>query len=170
MPRDLDDKDFRVVGIGTRMSRDDEIGLRLVERLMETAEFAGRCELLESADAATVTSYLMEQESPVLFVDCADMGLLGGEYRFFGEKDATVHVRADSVSTHGMGLAEGLALARALDYGEAVRFFAVQPFDLSPCFGITEEMSARFELLLGALTSSALAMRASIAPAEENVV
>ena len=154
MTSGLDDKEVCVVGIGTRLSRDDAIGLRLVEGLMSEKEFADRCVLLESADAATITSFLLETPQSIVLVDCANMGLAPGECRFFGKQDAAVTIHSDSVSTHGMGLAEGLALAEALGFQETVRIFAVQPFDLSPNTDLTPEMTARFDFLLETLKIS----------------
>jgi hydrogenase maturation protease len=142
------DKDFYVVGVGTRTSRDDEIGLRLVEQLALERELSEHCVILEAADAASVTSFILDRQKPLLVVDCADMGIRPGEHRLFFDCDATIRVRTDSVSVHGLGLSEGIALARALGFEESVQVFAVQPFDLSPCPGLTPEMKSLFDLLL----------------------
>ena len=146
-----DRSSWMIVGLGTTLGHDDAIGLALVESLSGEAAFAGRCVLLESADAATVASLLLEWHRPVVLVDAADMNLAPGEYRFFSDKDASVILKTSSVSTHGLGLAEGLELARALGYDQTACVFGVQPFDLSPGQGLTPEMSSRFPSLLAAL-------------------
>lgn len=143
--------DWLIVGVGTPASGDDEIGLALVRALSRQADFAGRCRLLECADAATVASSLLEWQKPAIVVDAADMGLVPGEYRFFPDSNAAITLKASSVSTHGLGLAEGLELARTLGYGREIRIFGVQPFDLSPKPGLTPEMSRLFPSLLAAL-------------------
>jgi hydrogenase maturation protease len=142
------DKDFLVVGVGTRLNRDDEIGLRLVEQLSLDSDLSLHCVLLEGQDAADVTSFILDTKKPLLVVDCADMGLSPGEHRAFFDSDARICVKTDSVSVHGMGLSEGIALARALGFERPVRVFAVQPFDLSPRPGLTPEMENRFGSLL----------------------
>jgi hydrogenase maturation protease len=143
--------DWLFVGVGTPASSDDEIGLALVRALSGEADYTARCMLLEYADAATVTSSLLERQKPAILVDAADMGIAPGEHRFFSDSDAAMIVKTSSVSTHGLGLADGLALARSLGYDCPVRIFGVQPFDLSPRQGLTREMSAQFPFLLQAL-------------------
>lgn len=143
--------DWKIVGLGTYLGCDDEIGLALVRELARDAAFAEGCVLLESADAATVASLLLEWLRPVILVDAANMDLTAGKYRFFSDRDASMILKTSSVSTHGMGLAEGLELARTLGFDQAACIFGVQPFDLSPGQGLTPEMTARFPLLLGAL-------------------
>jgi hydrogenase maturation protease len=143
--------EWHVVGLGTSLSSDDEIGLALVQALSLDTELSGYCILLESADAATVASSLLEWRQSVILVDAADMGLNPGEFRFFADKDASMVLKTSSVSTHGLGLAEGLEIARALGFDRSVNIFGVQPFDLSPRQGMTQEMTNRFTSLLEAL-------------------
>ena len=143
--------EWHLAGLGTRLSGDDEIGLALVQAFSQETEFPEHCMLLESADAALVASSLLEWQQPVIFVDAADMGLVPGEYRFFSDKDASVTLKNDSVSTHGLGLAEGLEIARALGFDRSAAIFGIQPFDLSPRQGLTPEMKDRFPSLLAAL-------------------
>jgi hydrogenase maturation protease len=143
--------EWQVVGLGAYLSSDDEIGLALVDSLSQDAGFAGRCVLLPSADAATVASSIMEWQRPLILVDAADLNLSPGECRFFADRDASVILKTSSVSTHGMGLAEGLALARTLGFDQPAYIFGVQPFDLSPRQGLTAEMLIRFPALLIAL-------------------
>ena len=145
------DSDWLVVGTGTPASSDDEIGLALVRALSRELEYAERCILLECADAATVASSLLEWQKPVILVDAADMGLAPGEYGYFSDNNVAITMKTSSVSTHGLGLAEGLELARALGYDRTIGIFGVQPFDISPKQGLTREMSKRLPSLLAAL-------------------
>jgi hydrogenase maturation protease len=146
--------EWQVVGLGAFLSSDDGIGLALVRSLSQDAEFAGRCVLLDDADAATIASSILEWRRPLILVDAADMNLDPGEHRFFADRDASVILKNSSVSTHGLGLAEGLALARTLGFDQPVYIFGIQPFDLSPRQGLTSEMSARFPALLSALKNA----------------
>lgn len=146
--------DWLIVGVGTPAGGDDEIGLALCRALCRQAEYAGRCMLLECADAALVASSLLEWQKPVILVDAADMGLAPGEYRFFPDYKASVILKSSSVSTHGLGLAEGLELARTLGYDRAVRIFGVQPFEVSPKQGLTPNMSKLFPSILAALNNA----------------
>ena len=98
-----------IVGIGSYLSRDDEIGLALVGALSREPTWTVWCVLLDSADIATVASSLLEWDKSVVLVDAANMGLAPGEFRFFPERDAALFMKDDSVSTHGFGLAGRLA-------------------------------------------------------------
>jgi hydrogenase maturation protease len=136
------------------MSSDDEIGLTLVQTLSQDDGFARRCIILANADAATIASSILEWSRPLILVDAADMSLEPGECRFFADSEASVIIKTSSASTHGLGLAEGLALARALGFDQPVYILGIQPFDLSPRQGLTSEMSARFSALLSALKNN----------------
>ena len=143
---------FSVVGIGSRAGRDDGVGLALVERLERNGRFPELSFLLwENADAATVAYNLLELETPVLLVDCADMGLAPGECRMFDERNVSLSLRTDSVSTHGLGLAEALTLARSLGFEQDAHVFGVQPFDLNPGLSLSPRMEERFDDLCDAL-------------------
>ena len=147
---------WHLAGLGTRLSSDDEIGLALVQAFSQDTEFPEHCILLEGADTALVASSLLEWQHPVIFVDAADMGLDPGEYRFFSDKEASVTLKTDSVSTHGLGLAEGLEIARALGFDRPAAIFGIQPFDLSPRQGMVPEMKDRFPSLLEALKDAVM--------------
>ncbi len=142
-----------MVGVGSALSRDDGVGLVLVDRLRERrVDVQARC--WSDADAATVVSNLLELDAPVLFVDCAQMSLPPGEFRCFDEQRAALRIRRDSVSTHGLGLAEGLAIARQLGFVRSVSIFAVQPYSLVPGLGLSPSMEARLDGLTDALSDS----------------
>lgn len=146
--------DWLVVGVGTPAGSDDEIGLALVRALSREEVYNRHCRLLEGADAAAVASSLLEWQQPVILVDAADMGLVTGAYRFFPDRIATMTLKNSSVSTHGLGLAEGLELARTLGFDHPIHIFGVQPFDLSPKQGLSREMLKLFPFLLDSLKNA----------------
>jgi len=153
-----------VAGIGSRHSLDDAIGLLLVEALGEVSEETPetvRLELWEDADALTLVHRLLESNCPTLIVDCADMGLSAGAWHCLSVEPITemkVVPHSRSISTHGLGLAEALAIARELGLTEPVHVFAVQPFLLqcesSADSGLSEAMQSCFPQLLAALRAN----------------
>lgn len=141
-----------VIGLGSRHSRDDAVGLVLVESLRDWGVGVRvTTQLWEDADALTLAHDLLALTGPALVVDCADMGLAGGEWRFFQEGTQPILQKNGSVSTHGLGLASALTLARGLGYEHPVWLFGVQPFDLSPAFGLTPDMENHLAVLHSAL-------------------
>lgn len=154
-----------VAGIGSRHSTDDAIGLWLVDNLGSLPEGVGR-ERWEDADALSLAHLLLENTGPLLIVDCAEMGLMGGEWRCFSatadtNMKLTSHSR--SISTHGLGLAEALNIARKLGLDTPVHIFGVQPFQLkyslTPNSGLSEAMQTRLPQLLIALRQNIDALR-----------
>lgn len=148
-----------VIGIGNRYAGDDGVGVRLVERLSKRRPWTDLSFLLwEDTDALTLTHDLIDLESPVLIVDCADMGIEPGEYRCFDARSAKLKLHMDSVSTHGLGMAEAIELAALMGFDMPVTIFGVQPFDLSPVSCLNSLMKSRFSCLLDALEKRVIEM------------
>jgi len=151
-----------VIGIGARNAGDDAIGLLLVESLERRPARAGLSfHLWGDADALTLAHDLMELSTPALIVDCADMGLDPGSHRCFDGRRGALTVRSSSLSTHGLGMAEALALAEDLGFDQEVVIFGVQPFDLSLAAGLSPSMEVRIPGLFEALDAKITEMIAS---------
>lgn len=157
-----------VAGIGSRHSGDDAIGLWLVDHLAGLPADVHR-EQWEDADALSLAHRLLGTPGPLLIVDCAEMGLGGGEWRCFSATaDANMKLTplSRSISTHGLGLAEALAIARQLGSTTTVSIFAVQPFELAlrppSQNGLSEAMRARLPQLQSALRQNIDTLRKRI--------
>jgi len=148
-----------VIGIGNLYAGDDGVGVRLVERLSKRRPWMDLSFLLwEDTDALTLTHDLIDLGSPVLIVDCADMGIEPGEYRWFDARSTRLKLQTDSVSTHGLGMAEAIELAQLMGFDMPVTIFGVQPFDLSPVSYLSQLMKSRFSYLLDALEKRVIEM------------
>jgi|GEM_PF-723752 len=126
-----------LVGIGSRASEDDAVGLVLAEEMARRGLAGVTVELWEDRDPLDVAAGLVEisdrdPEITVVLVDCAELGLAPGCWRAFDLDEAELAERAGGPSVHGVGLADGLALARALGFVNPVRVFGVQPFSVEP--------------------------------------
>lgn len=125
-----------LVGIGSRASGDDAVGLMLVEHAASWPGVAAH--VWEDRDALDVAAGLVElgEADPgggaVILVDCADMGLAPGCWRIFDGDAVVLGARAGGASVHGAGLADGLALAQALGFVRPLRILGIQPFDVRP--------------------------------------
>ncbi len=147
-----------VAGIGSRYLADDGVGLYLVGEL-DRLPAGVRRELWEDADAPTLTLRLLELSGPVLLVDCADMGLAGGEWRCFRAdpcgREGRLLPRSRTVSCHGLGVAEAVAMAVALGFDRPVHVFGVQPCTPGPeplsARGLSPAMRARLPALVTGL-------------------
>ena len=141
-----------VIGLGSELAGDDAIGLTLVSQLEERLR-GEPVEFLRwpDADALSIAHDLLSLGRPALLVDCADMGLPPGGHRLFAPDEVKLEVKDSPVSVHGVGIAEALALASALGFRGPLRFFGVQPFDLSYGAPLSAAMQARVDDLLEAL-------------------
>ena len=126
-----------IAGVGNRYRTDDAVGLRLVEEWQSFGRDLGGAELWEDFDGAAVAHRLLELARPVLLVDCAEMGLAGGAFRLLDGGKVKKMPGGSVVSTHGIGLAEGLQLAGALGHQQPLWVFGVQPFAI----GMGRELS-----------------------------
>jgi len=141
-----------VAGVGNDLSRDDAIGLRLLEAYGRQPPPAGVVtRVWADADALTLADNLLESDRPLLLVDCAAMGLEPGHWRLMRTGEITLACHGDALSTHGLGVAEALAIASELGRRSPVHLFGIQPFDTSPGAGLSAGMQRRFAPLLAAL-------------------
>lgn len=140
-----------VVGIGSRYRSDDGIGLALVDAFAAQMPPPGVvAETWADIDTMGTVHGLLAVRSAVLFVDCATMDLQPGDWRLFRDSEARLRAHAPSVTTHGLGLGEGLALARSLGFTQPVWFFGVEPATVA--FG--GELSPTLRTRLPALTAA----------------
>lgn len=100
----------RVVGIGQAAAGDDAVGLAVLERLRRRAGLNG-VELVQAAEPSALIP-LLEGAEPVIVVDALLGGTPGAVLCLTPDELATERVEA--LSTHGVGVAEAVALARLL--------------------------------------------------------
>ncbi|MBF0624437.1 MAG: hydrogenase maturation protease [Magnetococcales bacterium] len=143
-----------MVGLGSRLGRDDAVGLLLAEALARDPPPGVTVRLREAADALTLAQDLLELCGPVLFVDAAALDAPPGDWRLWPESALALKRHAGAVSTHGLGLAESLAIARDLGFSGTVHLFGVAPFDLTPGSTPSAALTRRLPGLLEALRAA----------------
>jgi hydrogenase maturation protease len=100
----------RVIGIGQEAAGDDHAGLAVLEHLRARGVPEG-VELLRAAEPSALVP-LLETPAPVVLVD-AVLASPAGEVLVL-EPEALEQRGFSSVSTHGLGVAQAVALARLL--------------------------------------------------------
>lgn len=109
------------------MRGDDGIGPRVVEALLRRGLPDG-VEALDAGAAGLELLNLLDGPQRVIVIDAADVGLAPGQFVRFTSNDAHLLAATDTTSFHQAGLAEALALARALDRPlPEIVIFGVQP-------------------------------------------
>jgi hydrogenase maturation protease len=104
----------RIIALGQPAAGDDGVGLAVLERLR--ASVPGGVELCVAADATDLLA-LLATPSPVVLVD-ALLGEPAGEIREVAPEALDAR-SATAVSSHGLGIGEAIATARAL-YPETI--------------------------------------------------
>lgn len=141
-----------VIGIGCQSAGDDAVGLHLVEALAADPPSGElTCLRWEDADALTVAHDLLLLQDPVLMVDCLDFAGIAGAHLVVEDAARRLLLAGRSVSCHGFGLPEALALAEALGFGQRVDVFGVQPASLGPVFGLSAPLRRALPALVKAL-------------------
>lgn len=150
------DTPLQVIALGNRYRGDDGIAPLLLERLMvsHSSEVVGHD--WGDSDALTLAHDLLQLEGDALILDCAELGQQAGSWRLFDEA-ALCGYRGHS--THGLGLADALALVRPLGFVSTVHCFGIQPADLSDREGLSEVLTEQLPAIESALFTTLNALR-----------
>jgi hydrogenase maturation protease len=151
MPRTL------VLGLGNILMRDEGVGVRVVERLLQRCEFPAEVQVLDGGTLGLDLLPWVEDVDRLLVIDAVDMGAEPGTTtRLVGEEvPAFVGVK---ISPHQMGLADLLAAARLRgQFPQELVLWGVQPalievgLELSPSVGT--QVETLVESVLAELTN-----------------
>jgi hydrogenase maturation protease len=151
--------DLLVVGLGNPLRGDDGIGPRVVEQLNRRG-LPVEVEALDVGSAGLGLLDLLEEPRSaggggprrVIIVDAADVGLEAGQFARFTPEQVELMGAAEGAGSHQAGLAEVLALARALEHPlPEIVIFGVQPGSLEWGTGLTSKVEAAIPLLVGAV-------------------
>ncbi len=135
----------RIIAIGQRMAGDDGVGLAVLDRLRQGALPPGT-ELLEVTDATALIA-LLETRLPVILLDAVvGSGPVGEVIEFDALEDALAPGGASPVSTHGVNVAQAVALARVLSPLAEACSVSVVGVRIAPprryTVGLSEEVAA----------------------------
>ena len=116
-----------LIAVGNRNMGDDGIGPVLLEEIKTQLSDNIDIHFWESKDALSVAAELLEIHNPIVIIDCADMGLNGGDFKWFDRSQCLLENHFELLSTHGFGFAEALTLVEQLGFKQDLYFFAIQP-------------------------------------------
>jgi hydrogenase maturation protease len=119
-----------ILGLGNLLRKDDGVGPRVVAELARRSLPEG-VTALDAGAAGLDLLALLDGPQRVIIVDAADMGRTPGQFVRFTPDEAQLIDSEEAFSFHAMGLAEALALARALGRSlPELVVFGVQPESL----------------------------------------
>lgn len=111
----------RIIGIGQTMAGDDAVGLAVVEHLARTLD-AADVEVIAVTEPSRMVPLLTDGANPVILVDAV---LDGGRPGRVVVLKANRRSKARLLSTHGVGVRDAIALARATDPDRVASHIAI---------------------------------------------
>jgi hydrogenase maturation protease len=116
-----------VLGLGNPLRQDDGLGIAAVQLLRAHELPDGVC-VEEAGTPGWGLPAWLEGWCHVILVDAAHMGCPPGTYRRFNTEDVRLIGHQQMLSLHEPNLANGLALAEALDVlPEKITFYCIEP-------------------------------------------
>jgi hydrogenase maturation protease len=138
-----------IIGIGNPMRRDDGIGPAAVACLERTDLAGAAHELLTLGGEPTRLLEAWHDRWRTIVIDAARSGAAAGTIHRVQVGTDTLPPWAAAGSSHSAGLAEAVALGRALDrLPEQLIVFGVEAADVSPGEGLSSEVSAALPCLV----------------------
>ena len=112
----MDEPHILIIGIGNPDRGDDAAGHAAATRLRERLgqDRPDTVEVIEHWGEATVLVEAMVGRDKVILIDAAHSSNAIGGYRIFEVGDAPLPAKLTETSSHGLGLAQAIELARAL--------------------------------------------------------
>jgi hydrogenase maturation protease len=140
-----------VLGLGNPLRGDDGVGPRVIEELNRRGLPEGVTALDGGTDGFDLLHVLAGWERAII-VDAADVGREPGQYVRFTPEEARLVESADGFSLHNAGLAEVLALAKAVGQPlPELVIFGVQPEKIGWGEGLSPAVEAALPDIVNAV-------------------
>jgi len=133
-------KQVLILGLGNPLLGDEGIGVRVVEAL-KGLKLPDGVSVVEGGTSGLSLIGLMEGYQQVIIVDAADMGHPPGRVVKFAPPEVQFKALDAPMSLHDVGLAEMLALAKALEMAPAeLVIIGIQPKRIEAGAGLSPEV------------------------------
>ncbi|MBN1179661.1 MAG: hydrogenase maturation protease [Anaerolineae bacterium] len=145
------DTPILILGLGNPLRGDDGVGPQIVDLLNRQALPPG-VTALDGGAGGIGLLHTLEGWERVVVVDAADVGRAPGEVVRFTPERVRLAEQAEGVSIHAAGLADALAMARALDRPlPPMVIFGVQPERIGWGEGLSPAVAAALPDLIQAI-------------------
>ncbi|MFA6055802.1 MAG: HyaD/HybD family hydrogenase maturation endopeptidase [Thermodesulfovibrionales bacterium] len=136
-------KDILVLGIGNTILKDEGIGVRVAEKMMEMS-LPPEVEVMDGGIKGLDLLYYIEGRKKVIVVDAVKAGAPPGTLFRFTDNDLAAK-KGVMRSAHGIDFSDVIAVARFTGTKPAeVIFLGVEPYDLS----VSMELSPKIEEMI----------------------
>jgi hydrogenase maturation protease len=137
-----------VLGVGNLLLSDEGVGIRVIERLVETYDLPESVQILDGGTLGLDLLYYLEGVENLLIVDAVEMEKTPGTLlRMEGEEvPAFLSIK---MSPHQIGIPDMLFAAKLKDlYPRNVVLWGVQPAELDTGLDLSSAVAAQLEVLL----------------------
>jgi hydrogenase maturation protease len=150
-----EEKPLRIIGVGNPLLGDDGLGIVAAERLA-ALEWPAGVEVLDGGTGGLTLLDLFAGARALILLDAVAMGAAPGTLRRFTAAELQrLPEEAPSLSLHGGGLAEVLALARELGELPPLVLYGVEPERVEFGMGLSPPVAAALDRLLAAVRAEA---------------
>lgn len=133
-----------VIGVGNPDRGDDAAGRWVARRLAPL--LAGRVSVAEQDGEATMLVDALDGAAMAVVVDACASGAPAGTVTRFDVSEAPLPARASALSSHGLGLAEALELARVLGrLPSRCLVYSIEGHDFAPGAPLSPTVAAAVE-------------------------
>ena len=122
-----------VLGLGNPLMADEGVGVRLIERLQESAEEFPAVDFLDAGTGGLSVLHHIEGRCKAVVIDCAFMDEAPGTMKRFVPEEVQSTKKLAHQSLHEVDLLRIVALARQLGQApEQIVIFGIQPERVEP--------------------------------------
>jgi hydrogenase maturation protease len=141
-----------VISAGSSLRQDDGIGPAILN-LLQSEPMPTNVTLIDIGTDGFQLVELVKSYERVLLIDAVNMGETPGTSLFFTPNEAKLICRNDSLSTHGMGLAEVLTIIDGLDGAmpSNMTVFGIQPSQTNLGDMLSSEVKAHLPAYINAI-------------------
>ncbi|HIE39765.1 MAG TPA: HyaD/HybD family hydrogenase maturation endopeptidase [Anaerolineales bacterium] len=137
-----------ILGVGNILLSDDGVGVHVVRRLEEVAEFPETVQVLDGGTKGLDLLHYLEGVSHLIIIDAVEIGESPGTLARL-EGDQVPAYLSLKMSPHEIGLPDMLFAAKLRDlYPEEVVVWGVQPATTEVGLALSEPVAARVDVLV----------------------
>jgi hydrogenase maturation protease len=120
-----------VLGIGNILLKDEGIGVKVVQTIMNNYSFPPNVQVIDGGTLGPCLLHYIQGFDEIIVIDAVQGGQAPGTlYRFTSEQGFLE--MSGKLSSHQMGIAEVLSQIKLLGEAPVVTFIGVEPQDISP--------------------------------------
>jgi hydrogenase maturation protease len=140
-----------ILGVGNLLMGDDGAGIHAV-RMLAGSKLPNHVTVLEAGTPGWGLADWIKDWPSVIIVDAVCMGQRPGEWQRFDAAEVRLIAAQDAISLHESNLADGLALAQALDLlPERITFYGIEPESMDQGMLLSPSVSANLPGLVGCI-------------------